>query len=191
MRVFAASAGALVLAAALFAFAGTASALSINPNPIAETRAAGSPGGSLSASLSLVNITGNTATFQLAVSTGTLSRIDISMLFDNIAAPTGFDFVVGASFGAGSGVGGGTATVAAGGSEAQFVFAAGGVTAGNSSRPLVVTFASPILATWQGAVDFDNGYVTTRQYSVAVPEAGSLLLLGLALGAGALARRTA
>lgn len=177
-----------LLAGVLCLGAGSAQALSITPNPVHEGRAAGSPGGSLSADLSAVSVSGNTATFQVTVSTGTITGIDISMLFDDIDLPTSFDFVIGASF-AGSGVGG-TAAVAPGGSEAQFDFATP-IAAGQSSRQLVVTFASPIPLGWEGAVDFDNGYATTERYAVSAPEPVGLVLLGAGLGALAFARRAA
>jgi hypothetical protein len=177
-----------LLAGVLWLGAGTAQALSIDPDPVHEARAAGAPGGSLSADLYAVSVEGNTAIFQLYVTSGTVTGIDISMLFDSFGLPTVFDFVTGASL-TGSGVDG-TATVGAGGSEAQFDFA-GGVGAGQFSRQLVVTFLLPIEVGFVGAVDFDNGYATTAQYSVTAPEPAALLLLGLGLGAFALVRRSA
>jgi hypothetical protein len=177
-----------LLAGVLWLGAGTAHALSIDPNPIHAERGAGSPGGSLSADLYAVSIEGNTAIFQLSVTSGTVTGIDISMLFDSFALPTVFDFVTGASF-AGTGIGG-TATVAGGGTEAQFDFA-GGIGAGQTSRQLVVTFALPIEVGFVGGVDFDNGYATTLQYAVEAPEPALVLLLGLGLGAFAFVRRAA
>lgn len=178
----------LVLAGGLGLVPGVAQALTIDPNPIHEGRGAGSPGGSLSADLYALSVEGNTAIFQLSVASGTVTGIDISMLFDSFALPTVFDFVTGASF-SGTGIGG-TATVAGGGTEAQFDFA-GGIGPGQTSGQLVVTFALPIEIGFVGGVDFDNGYATTRQYAVEAPEPAVLLMLGLGLGAFAFVRRAA
>jgi hypothetical protein len=170
----------------LWGAAGSAQALSITPNPLSEVRGSGAPGGSLSASLSPVNITGNTATFQLSVVTGSITGIDIGMLMNSLTAPTSFNFVTGASF-AGAGTGG-TSSIASGGTQAQFDFSSA-IGAGGSSRQLVVTFASPIQVTWGGTANFDNGFVTTRQYNVVAPEPVTLALMGLGLGGLALSRR--
>jgi hypothetical protein len=177
-----------LLAGVLWLGAGTAQALSIDPNPIHEERSAGSPGGSLSAYLYAGNVTGNTAAFQLYVESGIVTGIDISMLFDDFALPTVLNFVTGASL-QGEGVAT-TITIAPAGTEAQFDFTTG-VGPGQWSHLLVVTFALPIEIGFVGAVDFDNGYATTRQYSVEAPEPAALLLLGLGLGAFALVRRGA
>lgn len=178
----------LVLAAGLWLFAAPAHALSIAPNPVNETRAAGAPGGSLNANLSALSISGNTATFQLSVVTGSITGIDVSMLLNSLTTPTAFNFVTGASF-AGAGVGG-TAAIASGGSAANFDFS-NVIGAGQSSRQLVVTFANPILTTWAGTANFDNGFVTSKSYTLVVPEPLSLALAGLGLAAIALRRRTA
>ena len=178
----------LALAAGLWLFASPAHALSINPNPLNETRAAGAPGGSLDANLSALSVVGNTATFQLSVVTGSITGIDISMLLNSLTTPTAFNFVTGASF-AGAGIGG-TSAVASGGSAANFDFSSV-IGAGQSSRQLVVTFASPIQTTWAGTANFDNGFVTSKSYSVVVPEPLSTALLGLGIAAIALRRRTA
>ena len=179
----------VAIAAGIWLFAAPAHALSITPNPVNETRSAGAPGGSLNANLSELSISGNTLTFQLSVVTGSITGIDVSMLLNNLAAPSAFNFVTGASF-AGSGVGG-TAAVAAGGSAANFDFSSA-IGAGQSSRQLVVTFASPILVTWAGTANFDNGFVTSKSYTVVAPEPASFALAGLGLAALAtLRRRTA
>jgi hypothetical protein len=168
--------------------AGTARALSIDPNPLTEVRGSGAPGGSLSASLYAVSVEGNTAVFQLSVTTGTVTGIDVSMLFDSFTVPTVLDFVTGAAF-AGTGIGG-TAVVGPGGAEAQFDFA-GGIGPGQTSRQLVVTFALPIQIGFVGAIDFDNGNATTRQYAVEAPEPAALALFALGLGGFVLVRRAA
>jgi len=179
----------LVLIAGLsWVAAGSAEALSISPNPVSEVRGSGAPGGSLSANLSAVSLSGNTAIFQLSVVTGSITGIDIGMLMNSLTAPTAFNFVTGASF-AGTGIGG-TSSLAAGGTQAQFDFSSV-IGAGQVSQQLVVTFASPIQVTWGGTANFDNGYVTTRQYNVVAPEPVTLVLMGLALGGLAAARRRA
>ncbi|HXZ86287.1 MAG TPA: PEP-CTERM sorting domain-containing protein [Myxococcota bacterium] len=179
----------LVLFSSLLWVAGAwAQAMSISPNPVTEVRGSGSPGGSLSASLAAVSVSGNQAVFQLSVVTGSITGIDVGMLMNSIASPSLFDFVAGASFAAGSGIGG-TASVASGGTQAQFAFASV-VGAGAATRPLVVTFASAIPTSWQGTVNFDNGFATTHTFTV-VPEPLSLALLGAGLSALALARRNA
>ena len=166
--------------------AAPAHALSIAPNPVNETRAAGAPGGSLDANLSALSITGNTATFQLSVVTGSITGIDVSMLLNSLTTPTAFNIVTGASF-AGSGIGG-TSAISAGGGAAQFDFSSV-IGAGQSSRQLVVTFANPILATWQGTATFDNGFATSKSYTVVAPEPASLVLACLGLAALATRRR--
>ncbi len=177
-----------LLAGALCLGAGSAQALSIDPNPVHIERTAGDPGGSLSADLYAISITGNTAIYQVSVSLGTITGIDIGMLFDDLDAPSAFNFIAGAAVG-GGGVGG-TAGIGFGNAEAQFDFA-GGINAGQTSAQLIVTFASDVTLGWEGSVDFDNGYASTERYAVAAsaPEAGALLLLGLSLGGLALVRR--
>lgn len=170
----------------LWVAAVSAQAMSITPNPVVEVRGSGSPGGSLSASLTAVSMSGSQAVFQLSVTTGSITGIDVGMLVNSLASPTLFDFVTGASFLTGSGTGG-TATIAAGGTQAQFAFTSA-IGPGASTRALVVTFASAIHTSWQGTVNFDNGFATTRSYTV-VPEPLPLALLGTGLSALALARR--
>lgn len=170
----------LALAAGLWLFAAPAHALSIAPNPINETRGAGASGGSLDANLSAISVTGNVATFQLSVVTGSITGIDVSMLLNSLTTPTAFNFVTGASF-AGSGIGG-TAGVASGGSAANFDFSSV-IGAGQSSRQLVVTFANPILASWAGTANFDNGLSTSKSYAITAPEPLAFALTGLGLAA--------
>ncbi|HTO70053.1 MAG TPA: PEP-CTERM sorting domain-containing protein [Myxococcota bacterium] len=164
----------------------SAQAMSIAPDPVTEVRTSGAPGGSLSASLQEVSISGNQAVFQLSVAAGSITGIDVGMLLNSLGSPTAFDFVTGASFGAGSGIGG-TASVAAGGTQAQFDYSSA-VGVGAASRSLIVTFASAVPVGYFGSVNFDNGYVTTKTYSI-VPEPGALALLGFALASAAFARR--
>ena len=177
----------LVLIAGFLSLAtATAQAASITPNPLNETRAAGAPGGSLNANLSPVSVTGNSATFQLTVVTGSITGIDIGMIMNSLSTPTILNLVTGASF-AGAGTGG-TATIGGGGTQAQFDFSSV-IPAGGSARQLVVTFASPIQVGFFGTANFDNGFVTTRSYQVVAPEPMAIVLMGLALGGLAAARR--
>jgi hypothetical protein len=169
--------------------AAAAGASTINPNPISEVRGAGAPGGSLTADLSATDISNYTATFQLTVASGSITGIDIGMLLDSLSSPTSFNFVASAAFGTGSGIGG-AASVGGGGTQAQFDFGSV-IGAGESSLPLIVTFLSPIQDGFFGSVNFDNGYITTQSYQVAAPEPMTLVLLGLALGGLAVARRRA
>jgi hypothetical protein len=176
----------LALAAGLWLFAAPAHALSITPNPVNETRAPGAPGGSLDANLSALSVVGNTATFQLSVVTGSITGIDVSMLLNSLTTPTAFNFVTGASF-AGAGIGGTSSFTT---SQASFDFSSV-IGAGQSSRQLVVTFANPILATWAGTANFDNGFATSKSYTVVVPEPLGFALAALGLAAIALRRSTA
>ncbi|HTO54399.1 MAG TPA: PEP-CTERM sorting domain-containing protein [Myxococcota bacterium] len=160
--------------------------MSISPNPVSEVRTAGAPGGSLSANVSELSISGNVATFQLTVVTGSIVGIDIGMLLNNLGSPTVLDLVTGASFAGTSGTGG-TASLGGGGTQAQFDFTSA-IGAGQSSKQLVVTFASAVPTGFFGSVNFDNGFVTTKTYQV-LPEPGVLSLFGLALAG--LARRRA
>ena len=179
---------AALCACLVWAVAVTAGATSISPNPVTEVRGSGASGGSLSASLSAVSVSGNQATFQLSVSTGSITGIDVGMLLNSLSAPSAFDFVTGASFATGAGTGG-TATVGGGGTQAQFDFSSA-IGVGGTARKLVVTFASPIPVGYFGSVNFDNGFVTTKTYAV-VPEPFALTLVGVGLAAAALARRGA
>jgi hypothetical protein len=176
----------VLIAGFLSLVAVSANAASISPNPVNETRGAGSPGGSLNANLTALSITGNTATFQLSVVTGSVTGIDVGMLLNSISTPSVFNFVTGASF-AGSGTGG-TASLSAGGTQAQFDFSSV-IGAGGTSRQLVVTFTSPIQVGFFGTANFDNGFATTKSFQVVAPEPTALVLMGLALGGVAAARR--
>jgi hypothetical protein len=180
----------LVLIAGVLSLAApSAHAALINPNPVNETRTAGAPGGSLNANLTALSIVGNVATFQLSVVTGSVTGIDVGMLLNNLGSPTLFDFVVGAAFAGATGTGG-TSSLAAGGTQAQFDFTSA-IGAGGSSRQLVVTFASAVPTGYFGTVNFDNGFVTTKSYQV-LPEPMALALLGLGLLlAGVALRRSA
>ena len=188
MRAF-----SLVLIAGFLSLATvSAEAASINPNPVNETRAAGAPGGSLNANLSAISVTGNTAIFQLSVVTGSVTGIDIGMLLSTLTPPPAptLVLVTGASFAGATGTGG-TASLGGGGTQAQFDFSSV-IGAGGSSRQLVVTFASAIPTGYFGTVNFDNGYVTTKNYQVVAPEPAGLVLAALALGGlSALRRRRA
>ena len=179
----------VLIAGVLSLVAPSAHAALINPNPVNETRAAGAPGGSLNANLTALSIVGNVATFQLSVVTGSVTGIDVGMLLNNLASPSAFDFVVGAAFAGATGTGG-TSSLAAGGTQAQFDFTSA-IGAGGSSRQLVVTFASAVPTGYFGTVNFDNGFVTTKSYQVLPePMALALLGLGLLLAGGALRRNT-
>jgi len=169
----------VLCAGVLLLVAANASAALINPNPVNETRAAGSPGGSLSANVTALSIVGNIATFQLSVVTGSVTGIDIGMLLNNLSTPSVFDFVTGASFAGATGTGG-TASLGGGGTQAQFDFATV-ITAGGTSRQMVVTFASAVPTGYFGTVNFDNGLITTKSYQV-LPEPMALGLLALGLG---------
>jgi hypothetical protein len=168
----------VVVAGVLSLVAASAQAGLINPNPVPEVRGSGSPGGSLSANLTALSIVGNIATFQLSVVTGSVTGIDVGMLLNSLSSPSAFDFVSAASFAGSTGTGG-TASVAAGGTQAQFDFSSA-ITAGGSSKQLVVTFVSAVPTSYFGTVNFDNGFVTTESYQV--PEPMALALLGLCLG---------
>jgi hypothetical protein len=65
----------LVLIALLSLTAASVDAASISPNPVNETRDAGSPGGSLNANLVALSVTPGTATFQLSIVTGSVTGI--------------------------------------------------------------------------------------------------------------------
>lgn len=177
----------LIVAGVLSTLAASAQALSITPNPVSEVRGPSSPGGSLTANLTELSIVGNTATFQLSVVTGSVTAIDLGMLLNNLSSPSTFDFVSTASFSGSTGTGG-TASVTGGGSAGHFAFTSP-VTAGQSSRQLVVTFVSAVPTGYFGSVNFDNGFVTTKTYQV--PEPMALALLGLCLGGLAGLRRRA
>jgi len=175
----------LALATGFWLIAAPAHALSITPNPINETRAAGAPGGSLNANLSALSVSGNTATFQLSVVTGSITGIDVSMLLNSLTTPSAFNFVTGASF-AGAGIGGTSSFTS---SQAAFDFSTP-IGAGQSSRQLLVTFTATVQPTWAGTVNFDNGFATSKSYTVVVPEPLGLALAGLGLAALGLRRRT-
>ena len=161
----------------------SAEAMTISPNPVNETRSASAPGGTLNANLSAVSVSGNVATFQLSVVTGSVTGIDVGMLLNSLSAPTAFNMATGATF-AGTGIGGTSAVVSG---VAQFDFT-GVIGAGQSSRQLVVTFASPVAVSYFGSVNFDNGFITTKTYQV-IPEPMTLALAGLALGGLSALRR--
>jgi hypothetical protein len=176
-------AGFLSLAAA------SAEAASINPNPVNETRAAGAPGGALNANVTALSVSGNIAIFQLSVVTGSVTGVDIGMLLSTLTPPPAptLVLVTGAAFEVGSGTGG-TASIGGGGTQAQFDFSSV-IGAGGTSQAMRVTFSSAIPTGYFGTVNFDNGYVTTKNYQVVAPEPAGLVLAGLALGALAAVRR--
>ena len=179
-------------AVGLWLGASTALAASIDPNPATEVRGSGAPGGPLEASVSLISLEGDTATLQLSVVSGVVTGINISMLFDDLLAPSAFNFVGSANLLAGTGDVAGNAGVGAGNSEAQFSFGAG-VGAGQTSDQFQVHWLSPAAIGWQGTVEFDNGYASSVQFTVtdSVPEPTALLGLGTALALLGLVRRRA
>jgi hypothetical protein len=165
----------VVAAAGLLLGSQTAHGLSINPDPVNQTRTG------LNANVSLVGITGNSLSVQVSVTSGTMLALDVSMLFDDLALPTVFSFVTAASTIAGPGV---NATAIAAVTEANFLFGAG-IGAGQTSDVLVITFDAPIAQGFEGAFTFDNGiavdsaYAVVPEPSVAVLFSAGLVLLGI------------
>ncbi|MGH0037978.1 MAG: PEP-CTERM sorting domain-containing protein [Myxococcota bacterium] len=172
------------IAVAFLLFAGPAAALSINPDPVNETRGGGDPGGPLDADVNLISISGDTMTLQLSVNSGTITQIDVSMLFDSISLPTLFSFVSSASTNGATGDVGATAINVV--NEAQFLMNAP-VTAGQTSDELVIQFDAAIPVSWEGGITFDNGFASDQTYAVT-PEPGTLMLMGFGL-AGLVVRR--
>lgn len=186
-RPMSALALAVALAAGMAFLSGSAAALSITPDPIHQERLSGAPGGALDADVDVLSISGSTIEFQLTVHTGSLLRLDFSFLGSpDLGGPT-FNFTTGGSV-SGAGIGG-TATDVFG-TEVQVVFDES-VDAGESTGVITIGFASAVGDGYQGAITFDNGYALDETYDiVAVPEAGTLLLLGAALASLRSRRRT-
>lgn len=172
---------AALVATALLLGSQATHALSIDPDPVNQTR------GGLDADVHLVSIAGDTMTVQVTVSSGLLLGLDVSMLFDDIDAPGLFSFVSSASTLAGTGDVGASALNFV--TEAQFLFGAG-IGAGQSSDQLVIQFDAPIALGWEGAFSLDDGLALDSTYMI-VPEPGVALLLagGLGMLAGARRRR--
>lgn len=175
----------LLVAAALLLAAGATTALTIDPNPVNQTRGT-YPDITLDADVTLVSLSGDTMTFELSVTTGGITRIDVSMLFDALPVPSAFNFVTAAGTNGGPGVDV-TPSVPMGGAEAQFVFAST-VGYGDTVDQFWVQFANDIQDTWVGTITFDNGLGQDSTYAI-IPEPGTLLLMGGALGGLGLLRR--
>jgi hypothetical protein len=173
----------LVSAGLLFS-AGAAGALSIDPNPVNQQRDGGT---TLDADVSLISLSGDTMTFQLAVTTGSISRIDVSMLFDEITLPTAFSYVSAVGTNTGTGTESFASAVNAV-TEGQFTLSAT-VDAGETSDQFWVRFDAPIQALWDGTITFDTGTAVSENYSVT-PEPTTLVLIGSGLvGLAASGRR--
>jgi hypothetical protein len=163
----------VLVSAVLLLSAGAATALSINPNPVNQLR-----GATLDADVTLLSLSGDTMTFQLSVTTGGITQIDVSMLFDSLGAPTLFSFVSATGVNASTGDVGATAINAV--NEAQIIFDST-VTAGNTSDEFWVQFDAAIQQTWEGGITFDTGVAQDSTYTIT-PEPSTLLLMGSALG---------
>lgn len=165
------------------AWAGSASALSIDPDPVNHQRDGGA---TLNADVALVASDTDTLTFQLSVTTGSITRIDVSMLFDSLTLPSAFSYVSAVGTNTGTGDVGFVSAVSAV-TEGEF-FVNGTVDAGETSDEFWVQFDAPIQLTWEGAITFDNGLALDESY-VITPEPGTLALTGLGMGILLLARR--
>jgi hypothetical protein len=161
--------------------AGAAAALTIDPNPVNQTRDS-----TLDADVALLSHVGDTMTFQLSVTTGAITQIDISMLFDDLQNPTSMSFVTSAGTHLGTGDMAMTAIAAV--SEAQFIVI-GTVGAGQTSDEFWVQFDAGIREGWEGAITFDTGIAQDSVYATVIPEPGTSLLMGGALAGLALMRR--
>jgi len=166
----------VLVSAALLLFAGAATALTIDPNPVNHQRDGGT---TLDADVSLISISGDTITLQLHVNTGSTTQIDVSLLFSGAS----FSYVSNAGTNPGPGV---DLAATPAFSEANFV---GTVNAGETSDEFWVQFDADIPLGWEGGITFVSGPALTETYVVAVPEPGTLLLMGSALGGLALAAR--
>ena len=156
------AAGFVVLAITLLGSA--ASALSVDPNPINNTRV------DLDADLNVLSVVGDTITFQLEVHLGTITAVEVTLLNDG---GSGFNFLAGGSTNAGTGdVAMNPFDNGLGGVITFF----GTVNAGETSDELVVQFEDAIQADWIGAINFSNGIVQNESYTIT-PEPGSLALL--------------
>jgi hypothetical protein len=164
---------ALVSAALLFT-AGAATALTIDPNPATG----------LDAEVKMLLLDDDKMTFQLTVNTGGIIQIDVSMLFDDLLDPGAYSFVSDAGTYAGTGDVGMTAVNAV--TEAQFI---GAVGAGQTSDEFWVQFDASIPQGWEGSITFDSGAGFAEAPYAIIPEPGTLLLMGAALGGLGLLRR--
>jgi hypothetical protein len=167
----------LLAAAAFLLLAAPAAALSITPDPVNHSRTAAETGGPLDADVTLVSAVGDTLTFQLSVTTGSITRLDFSFLGSPTLAGPSFNFTTGGSV-SGAGIGG-TATDVFG-TEVQVVFDES-VDAGESSGLIAISFASSVVAGYEGAIAFDNGFAVDETYLTELPEPATALLLASAL----------
>lgn len=175
----------LALAAAVL-LAGPAAAVTINPDPVNHQRGGGS---TLDADVFLISALGDTLSFQLTVNVGSIIGLDFSFLGSpNLGGPT-FNFTTGGSVSASGSEIDGTATDFFG-TEVQVVFDET-VDAGESSGIISITFASSVLAGFEGAITFDTGLAIDETYvtEASVPEPAALLLMSTLGGAVLAARR--
>jgi hypothetical protein len=176
---------AVFVAASLLLGAGAGQALSISPNPVNQVRLDQNSQVTLDADVFLISISGDTMTLQVSVTTGSLTGLDVSMLFDDLGLPSLFSFVTGAS--TVPGTGDEAANALAVPTEAAFLFPSW-VDAGETSDYLVIQFDAPIQLGWEGGFTFDTGLAIDSFYTI-VPEPGVALLLAGGLSLLARTRR--